>query len=168
MDVVNATKEDIQGWLELAAEVEYLFGPMLDNPHFIDALEKNINRGSAYCVRENNGSPGSNLLGGVLFSSSNAPFYKIGWLSVSSQSRGRGVATVLLNHVLSLVRPSSEVSVITFGDDIPDGKAARSLYQKFGFIPSNELVPNGPEGGSRQKFILTIPDRGTKAIRRLR
>ncbi|WP_218096320.1 GNAT family N-acetyltransferase [Paenibacillus solanacearum] len=133
---------------------------MLDNPSFIRALEKNINRGTAYCVRENNGSPGANLLGAVLFSSSNAPSYKIGWLSVSSQSRGRGVATVLLYQVLSLVQPSSEVSVITFGDDIPNGKAARSLYKKFGFIPSNELIPKGPEGGSRQKFILTIPDRG--------
>jgi len=157
MNVVNATKKDIQGWVELAAEVEYLFGAMLDNPSFIGALEKNINRGTAYCVRESNGSPGSNLLGGVLVSSSNVPNFKIGWLSVSSQSRGRGVATVLLNHVLSLVQPSSEVSVITFGDDIPDGKAARSLYKKFGFIPSNELIPNGPEGGSRQKFVLTIP-----------
>lgn len=156
MNVVNATKGDIQGWLGLAEEVEYLFGPMLDNPSFIRALEKNINRGTAYCVRENNGSPGSNLLGAVLFSSSNAPSYKIGWLSVSSQLRGRGV----LNHLLSLVQPSSEVSVITFGDDIPDGKAARSLYKKFGFIPSNELIPKGPEGGSRQKFILTIPDKG--------
>ena len=70
------------------------------------------------------------------------------------------MATRLLNHIQSLVQPPAEVSVITFGDDIPDGQAARRLYQKFGFIPSNELIPNGPEGGSRQQFILTIPDRG--------
>lgn len=157
-NVVNATKEDIKEWVKLAFEVEYLFGPMVDDPSFIKALEKNINQGTAFCVRENNGLPGSNLLGGVLFSSSNAPCYKIGWLSVSSQSRGKGVATVLLNHILSQVQPPSEVSVITFGDDIPDGQAARRLYQKFGFTPSNESVPNGPDGGSRQKFILTIPD----------
>lgn len=42
-------------------------------------------------------------------------------------------------------------------ETIPDGQAARSLYQKFGFVPSNESIPNGPEGGSRQKFILSIP-----------
>ncbi len=159
-NVVNVTKEDIKGWLKLASEVEYLFGPMVDDPSFIKALEKNINRGTAVCVRENNGSPGSSLLGGVLFSASHAPSYKIGWLSVSSQSRGNGIATLLVNHILSHVQTPSEVSVITFGDDIPDGQAARRLYQKFGFIPSDDLVPTGPEGGSRQKFILTIPHRG--------
>jgi hypothetical protein len=30
-NVVNATKEDIKGWLKLASEVEYLFGPMVDD-----------------------------------------------------------------------------------------------------------------------------------------
>ncbi|MET3291049.1 UNVERIFIED_CONTAM: hypothetical protein ABID98_003619 [Brevibacillus sp. OAP136] len=35
MKVVNATKDDIAGWLELAAEVEYLFGPMVNDPKFI-------------------------------------------------------------------------------------------------------------------------------------
>ncbi len=54
MNVVNATIEDISGWLELAAEVESLFGPMVDDPNFTLALEKNMNRQSAYCVRENN------------------------------------------------------------------------------------------------------------------
>jgi len=159
LQVVKATMEDIRGWLELASEVEYLFGPMVNDPSFIESLEKNIYRGTAFCVRENNGSPGTNLLGGVLFSSSNAPDYKIGWLSVSSKSRGQGVATVLLNHILSLVRPNSKISVTTFGDDVPDGQPAGKLYEKFGFKPSNENVPDGPEGGSRQKFILTIPTR---------
>lgn len=40
MNVVNATMEDIRGWLELAAEVESLFGPMVDDPNFTLALEK--------------------------------------------------------------------------------------------------------------------------------
>jgi ribosomal protein S18 acetylase RimI-like enzyme len=160
MNVVNATKEDIKGWLELSSEVEYLFGPMVDDPNFIQALEKNINQGSAFCVREKDGSPGSRLLGGVLFSSSNAPNYKIGWLSVSTQARNNGVATALLKHILTIVEIHSEISVITFGDDIPDGRPARKFYQKFGFIPLNELTPNGLEGGTRQRFKLAITDKG--------
>jgi ribosomal protein S18 acetylase RimI-like enzyme len=160
MNVVNATVEDIKGWLELASEVEYLFGPMVDDPNFIQALEKNINQGSAFCVRENDGSPVSRLLGGVLFSSSNAPRYKIGWLSVSTQARNKGVGTALLKHILTIVQIPSEISVTTFGDDIPDGQPARRLYQKFGFLPLKELIPNGPEGGSRQMFKLTITHKG--------
>lgn len=156
MKVVNADLEDIYGWLELASEVEYLFGPMVNDPKFIQALEKNINQNRAFCVRENNGPPGSNLLGGVLFSTTNAPNYKIGWLAVSTQARNKGVATALLKHILALVDAPSEVTVTTFGEDISDGQSARRLYQKFGFIPLIESIPNGPEGGSRQKFRLTI------------
>jgi ribosomal protein S18 acetylase RimI-like enzyme len=156
MNVVNATKDDLEGWLELASEVEYLFGPMVDDPKFIQALEKNINQHNAFCVRENDGLPGSRLLGGILFSSSNAPNYKIGWLSVSSQARNNGIAAALLSHILKLVDVPAEVSVTTFGDDISDGRPARRFYQKFGFVPLEDLIPNGPEGGTRQKFKLII------------
>lgn len=156
MKVVSATKEDINGWLELASEVEYLFGPMVNDPKFIQALEKNIEGGTAFCVRENDASPNSRLLGGVLFLASYAPNYKIGWLAVSTQARNKGIATALLHHILALVQIPSEISVTTFGENVPDGQPARRFYQKYGFIPSEESIPNGPEGGSRQKFKLTI------------
>lgn len=156
MNVVNATIEDIKVWLELAAEVESLFGPMVDDPNFTLALEKNISRQSAFCVRENNGSPGSRLLGAVLFSSSNAPNYKIGWLSVSAIERNKGVATALLNHILQSVETPAEIFVTTFGEDYPEGQPARGFYQKFGSVPLEDRVPEGPEGGSRQNFKLTI------------
>ncbi|OPH51866.1 hypothetical protein BC351_34185 [Paenibacillus ferrarius] len=100
--------------------------------------------------------PGSRLLGGVLFSSADAPSYKIGWLAVSSRARNKGIATELLRHILKLVDIPAEVSVITFGDEIPNGRPARKLYQKFGFVPQDESIPNGSEGGSRQKFKLLI------------
>ncbi|BBH22072.1 hypothetical protein Back11_34170 [Paenibacillus baekrokdamisoli] len=64
---------------------------------------------------------------------------------------------IVVNATLTLVEVPAEVSVVTFGDDIPDGRPARRLYQKFGFLPLEELIPNGPEeGGSRQKFMLMI------------
>ncbi|SCW71383.1 Ribosomal protein S18 acetylase RimI [Paenibacillus tianmuensis] len=156
MRVVNAMMDDLSGWLELASEVECLFGPMVSDPKFIQALEKNINRNSAFCVRENDGLPGAVLLGGVLFSSSDAPNYKIGWLAVSARARNKGIATALLRHILGLTDVPAEFTVTTFGDDIPDGRPASKLYQKFGFVPLDTLIPNGPEGGGRQKFKLII------------
>ncbi|WNQ12344.1 GNAT family N-acetyltransferase [Paenibacillus aurantius] len=153
---MNATKDDLTSWLELASEVEYLFGPMISDRKFLQALEKNINQQSAFCIREQDGMPGTRLLGGILFSSSNAPIYKIGWLSVSSKARNTGVASKLLRHVLELVMAPAEVLVTTFGDDIPDGQPARNLYLKFGFVPQEKSVLNGPEGRSRQKFKLVI------------
>lgn len=151
MKVVQATMDDITEWLKLAAEVEYLFGPMVGDPNFVKGLEKTIGRSSAYCVRLNDGTPGSPLLGGLLWSS-NPPVYKIGWLSVSSEARKQGVATELLNYVFGLVETPAEVVVTTFGDEVVDGRPARILYKRFGFVPLEEPLPNGPEGGSRQKF----------------
>ncbi|OPG15394.1 hypothetical protein B2M26_11945 [Ferroacidibacillus organovorans] len=156
MEVVHATMDDITEWLKLASEVEYLFGSMVSDPNFVKGLEKNIGRSSAYCVRLNDGLPGSPILGGLLWSS-NPPAYKIGWLSVSTKARKQGVATELLNYVFRLVETPAEVVVTTFGDNVIEGRPARMLYKKFGFVPLDEPLPNGPEGGSRQKFkrILT-------------
>lgn len=159
MKVQIAEQDDIKGWLDLASEVEHLFGPMVSDPNFIRALQNNINRQSAFCIRENDGTSGSRLLGGILFSSSNAPSYKIGWLSVSSDARNKGIASALLQHVLALIDIPAEISVITFGDDITDDLPARMLYKKFGFVPQNEPIPEGIKGGSRQKFKLVIIDK---------
>ncbi|KQO18475.1 GNAT family N-acetyltransferase [Paenibacillus sp. Leaf72] len=156
MKAVNATKEDIQSWLALASEVEHLFGPMVDSPKFLQALEKNIQQNRAFCVREKDGPPGARLLGGLLFSSSQAPLYKIGWLSVAREARSKGVATLLLNHILMLIPTSSELTVTTFGEDVLEGLPARRLYEKFGFVPLPLAIPAGPEGGSRQMFRLAI------------
>jgi hypothetical protein len=52
MRVQQATDDDLPAWLALAAEVEPLFGPMVDEPEFLRALQRNINRGSAFCVRQ--------------------------------------------------------------------------------------------------------------------
>lgn len=40
MKVQIATRADVPGWLELALEVEFLFGPMVDQPDFQNALRK--------------------------------------------------------------------------------------------------------------------------------
>lgn len=156
MNVVSATMADIKSWLDLASEVEYLFGPMVDDPQFINVLKKNIDRYSAFCVREDDGLPCTRLLGGVLFSATHAPHYKIGWLAVSSKARNKGIATSLLTYILSIVDKPAEITVVTFGEDVSDGRPARHLYQKFGFAPQDDVIPNGTEGGSRQKFKLNI------------
>lgn len=155
MIVQLAKKEDIKAWLQLASEVEYLFGPMVDDPKFLLALEKNISRGSAFCVREHDGLSGSPLLGGLLFSSSRAPTYNIGWLSVASNARKLGVATALIKHVLALVICPADITVTTFGEDVADGMPARRLYIKNGFV-AEDMISYGLGGGSRQAFRLSI------------
>jgi len=89
--------------MEKENEVEYLFGPMVNDPKIYSVNRENINQCSAFCVRENDGLPGSRLLGGVLFSSAGAPSYKIGWLVVSSRARNKGIATGTTATYIKLV-----------------------------------------------------------------
>ena len=60
MLVQRAEHRDVPDWLGgLAAEVDILFGGLLDRPDFYQALLRNIGRGSAWCVREDDGRPGA-------------------------------------------------------------------------------------------------------------
>lgn len=150
MKVQVAQPEDVDSWLSLAAEVEHLFGPMVNEPSFMETLKRNIESGTAFCIRERDGPPSTPLLAGILFSAK-PPSYKIGWMAVAESSRRQGLGTVLLTHVMGLVQRPAEVTVTTFGPESHGGDAARQFYLTAGFEPA-EMTHDGPEGGSRQVF----------------
>jgi GNAT superfamily N-acetyltransferase len=153
MHVQLACYRDIRSWLDLAAEVESLFGSLLDDPEFHRALSRNIDRGTAFCVREDDGPPGAPLMGGLLFSPSRPerPEHRIGWLSVAERWRRHGVGRLLVEHVVGLIQPPATLSVVTFGEDVEAGRPARLFYERMGFHPA-EPAPRGREGGSQQVF----------------
>jgi GNAT superfamily N-acetyltransferase len=151
MQVEPAQLADIPAWLDLAAEVEFLFGPMVADNAFHAALERSIQRQMAFCAREQSGMPGSPLMGGLLFSARHAPHYRINWLAVAQRWRRRGVAQALVTHCFGLVQPPAELTVITFGAGNQAGKPARDFYEQMGFQAA-EAAPDGPEGGSRQVY----------------
>lgn len=142
----EATREDVASWLEIVREVEPLFGPM---PGFESVLLRNIGRGTALCARDASGQ----VLGGVLLRA--PPDARITWLAVRASARRAGVGHALVAGALRRCRPPCEVLVDTFGSDNAEGRAARDLYQSFGFTPGGRL-PDGPEGGSRQRFRLRL------------
>ena len=152
--IVVAQPEDIPAWLTLAAEVEPLFGPMVNDPSFHRALHKNIGRGTAFCVREADGLPGVALLGGLLFSPK-PPLYTIGWLAVAQRRRREGIGQRLVEHVVGLVETPAELAVTTFGIDDPAGEPARHFYERMGFCAAESAL-HGPEGHPRQVFRRTI------------
>jgi ribosomal protein S18 acetylase RimI-like enzyme len=151
MDVVLAQPVDIPAWLDLAAEVESLFGPMVADPGFHAALERNIQRQTAFCMREQADISGTPLMGALLFSATHAPHYKIGWLAVGQRWRRQGIAQALVAHCFRLIQPPAELSVVTFGEDTVAGRPARHFYERMGFQAA-EAAPNGPEGGTRQVY----------------
>jgi ribosomal protein S18 acetylase RimI-like enzyme len=155
MHVVLAQPGDIPAWLDLAAEVEPLFGPMVADPGFHAALERNIQRQTALCMREQPDLPGTPLMGALLFSATRAPHYNIGWLAVAGRWRRQGIAQALVEHCFRLMQPPAELSVVTFGADNLAGRPARRFYERMGFQAA-ELAPNGPEGGTRQVYRMQL------------
>jgi GNAT superfamily N-acetyltransferase len=152
----RACTEDIPSWLRLAAEVESLFGPMVNDERFLSALRRNVERGTAFCIREPDGPPGVPLVGGLLFSPK-PPIYCIGWLAVAENWRRQGAGCRLVNYVVGMVQPPAEMVVGTFGEDVEAGRPARRFYEGPDFRPA-EPAPNGPEGGSRQIFRRVFPE----------
>jgi len=118
-------------------------------PDFEATLRRNVDRRSAWCV-----SDGEDVAGGMLLGGAHPSDRWIRWLAVRGSSRGRGVGAALLEKALWLFPPPCTVSLDTFGEDNPGGSAARRLYRRYDFEPGAMLDP-GPEGGSRQRFVLT-------------
>lgn len=70
-----------------------------------------------------------------------------------ADARRRGVARVLLVSIMARWPPPDDIEVVTFGPDVSYGRPARALYKSAGFSPA-EILPAGPEAGSRQRFVL--------------
>ncbi|MEU8664475.1 hypothetical protein, partial [Actinoplanes philippinensis] len=94
MEVQAAVSGDVDGFLALAASVEQWFGPMVGDPGFLEALHRNIGRGSAFVVP----GPDGRLLGGIL-AGGRAPSYRINWLVVDALARRGGVGQALVAQV---------------------------------------------------------------------
>lgn len=159
MRVVNARSQDVPAWLVLAAEVEPCFGPLVADAGFRNALGKNIARGTAFCVREQDGPPGSPLMGDLLLSP-NALKYEIAWLAVAARWRRQGVGRALLQYALAKITPPAEVALITFAPQERVGIAARALYESFGFR-AGELGPPNPGGIATQVFHKVLGETPT-------
>ena len=153
--VRSAVEADFDAFLALAAEVEDLFGPMVGDAGFHGAERKNIARESALVADDG--------AGGLLFSPHRC---SIGWLVVVPAAPSRGLGQALLADAFRRwVRPPCAVEVVTFGSDHA-GARSRSFYERLGFAPG-ELVPDGPEGGSRQVFRLELASRPAWAAQTL-
>ena len=140
-----ATDADIPSWLEIVREVAPLFGPM----SMLDVSIRNkIEHGDALCVRAAQGG----VIGGLLLGGT-PPDHWIRWLAVRRSARGQGAGAALMTAALDRFAAPCTISLATFGSDNLEGQPARRLYERFGFV-AHEMLPLGPEGGTRQLFKL--------------
>jgi GNAT superfamily N-acetyltransferase len=144
--VAVAGRADRAGFVELAAEVERWFGPMVGEPGF--------HRDTAVCVRRDGGT---GLRGGTPLSV-RPRRCRIGWLVVADADRGRGVGRALVAEAVRRLDGPGVVEVVTFGADHPaaEPSGARAFYERLGFTAEetadaalSAYVPGGTLSATR-------------------
>lgn len=140
-----ATTADVASWLEIVREVKPLFGPMSD---FKTTLLRKIDQRAALCVRSGDLVV---VLGGILLGGG-TPYGWIRWLAVRSSARGIGIGQCLVEEAVKRLATSNTISVDTFREENMEGRPARRLYERLGFLPG-PLVQI--EGLPRQRYTLS-------------
>ena len=155
MDITCSKLIDLDLWIDLAREVEPLFGPMADDVGFKGALTQAISSNTAFCIYADSHENITELIGGIIISKESN---EIAWFAVSKPYRGKGYGRKLLEFALSKLNPLKTIFVQTFDDSLPEGKAARSLYMDLGFVDAKEgeLNPAGVSTIIMQLEVKTI------------
>lgn len=141
IEICTAQARDIPEWLTLVRTVEDDF-PGLDIEDYAKTLQKNIARRTALCARID-----GTVAGVLLFSPAQ---HCLSCIAVHPEYRRQGVASALISGMLRRM-PDGDISVTTFREGDPKGRAPRALYRRFGFAPE-ELTTEF--GYPVQRFIL--------------
>lgn len=121
-----ATYEDFDSWLELAKEVEALFGEMADVVEFKEAIKECIALSSALCI-----TCADNDIAGIV--AINKDKNEVEWLAVKNKYRGKGYGFKLLEAAIEQLDKAKPIYVQTFSSHVELGQPARKLYLNFGF-----------------------------------
>ncbi len=137
---------DIDSWIKTIEIVRYNF-PGLETTENMDGYRqtviKNIKRKTALCVKYAN-----EIVGAMIFSYNSQC---LSCMAVHPNHRRKGIASAMIEKMISLFPDNLDISVTTFRENDIKGIAPRPLYKKYGF-EEDELVIEFeyPE----QKFIL--------------
>ena len=129
------TQNDYDIWLEIAVEVEPLFGPMVDSQEFQDGIRGCISEKSAYCIRY-----AAEGIAGII--AINRAQSEIVWLAVRERYRGNRYGDILVKRAIEELGATGDIFVQTFARGIEAGKSARYLYEKNGFIDLRDAGTN--------------------------
>ncbi len=141
----NLQEEEYSVWLELAKEVEPLFGPMVQEVDFQSGIRKSIRSGNAFCVT----SEEDIVVGIVAIDRINR---EIVWLAVKREFRNNHFGERLIQKAIKELGEDRKIHVQTFAPGIEVGESARRLYQKFGFVDFKETGKN-PAGKETIKMV---------------
>jgi len=127
MEIKLAEICDLDAWMELVEQVKDSF-PGLETraaleEHRTTVLEF-IRRGNAVCAKS-----GDRVVGGLLFSGEGV----LCFLAVDQMYRRQHIAERMVACMLTFMEPGQDITVTTYREDAPEGKAARAFYKRLGF-----------------------------------
>lgn len=138
--------QDIDSWMKMIEIVRDNF-PGLETTekmgNYRETVIKNIKRKTALCVKD-----GNEIVGAMIFSYHSQC---LSCMAVHPNHRRKGIASAMIEKMVSLFPDDVDISVTTFREDDIKGSAPRPLYKKYGFEEDELIIefeyPN-------QRFIL--------------
>ncbi len=128
-------ENDREAWLNLAGEVEPLFGPMLASPDFNEAISTCIANNDAWGIENEEGE-----VAGIMALDRSAN--EISWLAVAKRHRGNNYGDMLVKKAIMELDAGGDIHVQTFASGVDEGKAARAVYERNGFVHVKNAGPN--------------------------
>ena len=145
MEIRLAENSDLSGWVQLVEPMRHLF-PGLETPESMEGYARDIagaiSRQEALCAVEN-----GTICGVLAFSRAEN---ELAFLAVSAQHRRQGIARKLAERMFRELDSARPVKLITYRAGVPEGEAARSLYQRLGFCPGRLVEV---DGSPAQEFL---------------
>lgn len=135
VQIIYAQQDRLEEWMELVELVRYEISG-LSTDQLLEGhkktVMKNMKRKSAICAQLN-----GQLVGVLLFSTNNN---MLSFLAVHPDYRRKNIATIMVGEMFKNLDRTKDISVDTFGEGDPAGKAARAFYKNIGFV-EGKIVP---------------------------
>ena len=127
--------KDYDFWINLAREVESLFGPMSNSKEFQEGIKHCIQNKNAFGIEDYN----KDLVGIIAL---DRETNEITWLAVGKEYRGNKYGDKLVGKAIEELERQGDIYVKTFSKKIEQGKSARKIYESNGFIDLKEAGNN--------------------------
>jgi GNAT superfamily N-acetyltransferase len=131
-------QQDYDAWIMLAREVEPLFGPMADSVEFQEGIKSIIYNNNAFGIL----SDDSNLAGIIALDRQNN---EILWLAVGEKYRGNKYGDLLVKKAIEELENNGDICVQTFSKSVKEGRTARNIYERNGFVDLKSAGKNPAE-----------------------
>lgn len=125
--ICSLKQQDYDNWIELAREVEPLFGPMADSPEFQEGIKICIQNNNAFGIKHDN----DDLAGIIALDRLNN---EILWLAVGKKYRGNNYGDKLVKEAIKELDSNGDIYVQTFSEEVEEGRSARIIYKRNGFV----------------------------------